>query len=235
MPNGQFNASWGATSTAANALSMQYTFQGTSGTAAGLYGTVSYTGSADSTASVIGLKGYGQQNAAHTVSNVYGVWGQVGTGAAGDFITNAYSVYATNTYGGSGAVTNGYGVYITSQSLATNHWGIYQAGATDTDYFAGYVQHDQIVQQKVGSAIASASTIAPTTPVVHITGTAAIATVTVPTQCGTSGYSCTVRLIPDGAFTTTTGGNISIASTAVVGRVLELTYDPATAKWYPSY
>jgi hypothetical protein len=42
-------------------------------------------------------------------------------------------------------------------------------------------------------------------------------------------------LIPTGIFTTTTAGNIALASTAVVNKALYMIYDPTTAKWYPSY
>ncbi len=87
----------------------------------------------------------------------------------------------------------------------------------------------------LGSNITSAGTIAPTTPVFHVSGTTAIATIAVPTACTTSGYSCQLTIIPDGLFSTTTTGNIAAASTAVVSRTLTMTYDSGTAKWYPSY
>lgn len=91
------------------------------------------------------------------------------------------------------------------------------------------------VAGKVGSSIASASTIAPASPIVHVTGTTAIATITAPTECASSGFGCQITLIPDGAFTTTTAGNIAIASTAVVSKAMVMTYDNGTSKWYPSY
>jgi hypothetical protein len=86
-----------------------------------------------------------------------------------------------------------------------------------------------------GTAIASAATIAPTAAVTHITGTTAIVTITVSSGCTVTGMACTIKLIPDGLWTTTAAGNIAIASTAVVSKVLEMTYDQTTAKWYPSY
>jgi hypothetical protein len=85
-----------------------------------------------------------------------------------------------------------------------------------------------------GAAIASASTIAPTNGVFHVTGTAAIDTITPPATCIT-GTACQITIIPDGIFTTTIAGNIALASTAVVNRTLTLTYDATTTKWYPSY
>jgi hypothetical protein len=80
------------------------------------------------------------------------------------------------------------------------------------------------------SVIASGATIAPTSPVHHISGTAAIGTITVPAGCAPT---CTIALIPDGIFTTTTGANISLASTAVVNKALIMVWDGT--KWNPSY
>jgi hypothetical protein len=81
--------------------------------------------------------------------------------------------------------------------------------------------------------IASATTIAPTTPIAFISGTTPIVTITAPSPISTNGGS--IILIPTGIFTTTTAGNIALASTAVVSRSLTMTYDPVTTKWYPSY
>jgi hypothetical protein len=81
--------------------------------------------------------------------------------------------------------------------------------------------------------IASAGTIAPTTRIVFISGTAAIATITAPAPIASGGGQIT--LIPTGIFTTTTAGNIALATTAVVNKALTMTYDATTTKWYPSY
>ncbi len=86
-----------------------------------------------------------------------------------------------------------------------------------------------------GASIASAATITPITGFVHITGTAAISTITPPTNCTVTGYACTVKLLPDAAWTTATGGNIALASTAIVNKPLTMTYDNTAALWYPSY
>lgn len=81
--------------------------------------------------------------------------------------------------------------------------------------------------------IASASTIAPTKLITLVSGTATVQEIT-PTHTilGTGGQ---ITLIPTGVFTTTTAGNIALASTAVVGRALIMTWDAGTGKWYPSY
>jgi hypothetical protein len=81
--------------------------------------------------------------------------------------------------------------------------------------------------------IASAATIAPVTPIVFISGTAAVATITAAAPISTGGG--TITLLPTGAFTWTTAGNIAVAGTAVVSRALNMTYDVTTTKWYPSY
>lgn len=92
---------------------------------------------------------------------------------------------------------------------------------------------DLIATQSAAPTIASAGTIAPTTRIAFVSGTAAIATITAPAPISATGGQIT--LIPTGAFTTTTAGNVAIASTAVVGKALAMTYDSGTAKWYPSY
>lgn len=82
--------------------------------------------------------------------------------------------------------------------------------------------------------LASATTIAPTADITHITGTTAINTITPPAPATAGGtYTGCIRLIPDGLWTTTTSGNIALASTAVVSKELEVCYDGT--KWYPSY
>lgn len=84
----------------------------------------------------------------------------------------------------------------------------------------------------VGAAIASTTTIAPTNAVHHITGTNAIATITVPAGFPDGGR---LVLIPDAAFTFTTAGNIAKTATGVVSEAMYLTYDRTAVKWYPSY
>ena len=80
--------------------------------------------------------------------------------------------------------------------------------------------------------IASATTIAPQNSIVFISGTTAVVTITVPSSMVGGG---SITLIPTGIFTTTTAGNIALASTAVVSKALIMTYDATTNKWYPSY
>jgi hypothetical protein len=81
--------------------------------------------------------------------------------------------------------------------------------------------------------IASSATIAPIANITFVSGTTTINTITAPVPLSTSGGQLT--LIPTGLFLTSVTGNIALASTAVVGKALIMTYDSTTAKWYPSY
>jgi len=83
-----------------------------------------------------------------------------------------------------------------------------------------------------GAAIASTTTIAPTNVAHHITGTNAIATITVPAGFPDGGR---LVLVPDAAFTFTTAGNIAKTATGVVSQSMYLIYDRTAAKWYESY
>ena len=92
---------------------------------------------------------------------------------------------------------------------------------------------DVLATSAAAPTIASAATIAPAKNITFISGVAAIDTITAPSPISTGGG--TITLIPTGIFTTTTAGNIALASTAVVSKALTMTYDVTTAKWYPSY
>jgi len=81
--------------------------------------------------------------------------------------------------------------------------------------------------------VASATSIIIQSPVTFVSGTTSIATIAAPGLTDTG--SAQITIIPTGLWSTTTAGNIALATTAVVNRALTLTYDSATAKWYPSY
>jgi hypothetical protein len=82
----------------------------------------------------------------------------------------------------------------------------------------------------VGSTvIASAATIAPTYRVTHISGVAAVSTITPP---WTPDFGGTLVFIADGAFSWGTGGNIQVAGSTSIGQMVFATYDPINAKWY---
>ena len=88
---------------------------------------------------------------------------------------------------------------------------------------------------QVAPTIASATTIAPTTSIVFVSGVAPVVTITPPTGIATTGGQIT--LIPKDTltFSTTTAGNIALATTAVQYKALIMTYDATSLKWYPSY
>jgi hypothetical protein len=81
----------------------------------------------------------------------------------------------------------------------------------------------------IGSVVSSASTITPTSLIFHVSGTTTISTINIPF----TGWTGQITIIPDGLFLTTTGGNIAIASSAIVNKALIMTFDGT--KWYPSY
>jgi hypothetical protein len=77
------------------------------------------------------------------------------------------------------------------------------------------------------NTVASASTITVNDPVTTVSGTTNISIINAPLA--------QITLIPTGLWITNTGGNIALASTAVVNKALTLSYDTSTSKWYPSY
>ena len=69
------------------------------------------------------------------VTNMFAVEAILGNYNATGAVTNAYGVFVPTPIL-TGSITNVYGLYI--EALAgTNKWGVYQAGATDSNYLAG--------------------------------------------------------------------------------------------------
>lgn len=124
-----------------------------------------------------------------------------------------------------GATNSGRIQFWTMKAGVLTNWGGWDK---DGDHITGRFQVEGL-----GAALASANTITPTNSVHHITGTTVIKTINV--SAAWAGFSTTLTLIPDAAFTTDATGNIAIASTAVVGKAMIMTYDGTTNKWYPSY
>jgi hypothetical protein len=81
-----------------------------------------------------------------------------------------------------------------------------------------------------GPAVTAASTIAPVYRAFDVVGTTAIVTITVPspTPAGTS-----IQILPRNAFTWTGAGNIGLAGTAVIGKIITFLWDGTY--WWPSY
>jgi hypothetical protein len=86
-----------------------------------------------------------------------------------------------------------------------------------------------LLYNRVGSVVASASSINPLSPLFHVSGTATINTIVVPY----TGFAGCIKIIPDGVWSTNITGNIALASTAVVNKKIEFCYDGSL--WYPSY
>lgn len=80
-----------------------------------------------------------------------------------------------------------------------------------------------------GANVTSAATITPTGPIFHVTAGNTISTINLPAI----GFTGSIYVIPDNLWSTTTSGNIALATTAVVGKCVIFTYDGT--KWYPSY
>ena len=92
----------------------------------------------------------------------------------------------------------------------------------------------------VGIPIASAAGVIaePTAYLTVVSGALAITLIPLPYP----EFSGTIAFRPTGAFTGATGGvatavnkPIGLAFTAVVGKILLLTYDPTSGLWYPNY
>ena len=104
---------------------------------------------------------------------------------------------------------------------------------TEQQVFELFRQPGGINMTMVGPTLASAATIAPTALITHVTGVAAIATITPPYP----EFTGVIFLIADGAWSWTAAGNITVASTTVAtaGKAYPFLYDKhlATPKWHP--
>lgn len=98
---------------------------------------------------------------------------------------------------------------------------------------AFYDKLPAIAFSNAAPTVASATSIIIQAPVTFVSGTTSIGTILAPGLTGSGG--CQITLIPTGLWSTTAAGNIALATTGVVSKALTLTYDSATAKWYPSY
>lgn len=86
------------------------------------------------------------------------------------------------------------------------------------------------------AAVASASTILPTGPLFHLTGTTSVTTVTQPIGCdATAVGACQFTVICDGVCTWAASGNIAVAAgTVVAGTMITFTWDAKNSKWVPN-
>ena len=80
-------------------------------------------------------------------------------------------------------------------------------------------------------SLVTATTISPTSDLVLISGTTAVATINPPFQ-GFSGVLFLVATDPAG-FATTTAGNIALVVSLTVSKVTAFVYSASKNKWYP--
>ena len=167
----------------------------------------------------------------------------VGYGAASamtsatDNICIGYTSGNAITTGGGNVIIGSYTGAAAPISLTGTNYVVLSDGAgtirTYYDASGNKVNYGVQATSAAAPTIASATTIAPTKAITFISGVTPIVTITAPSPISLGGGQIT--LIPTGIFTTTTAGNIALASTAVVSKALIMTYDVTTAKWYPSY
>lgn len=82
------------------------------------------------------------------------------------------------------------------------------------------------------STIAAAATIAPTSLITFLSGTTQVASITPPLD----GPHVLILIFTNASpGATLTSGNIALATTTVQNKALLMTYDPVSAKYYPSY
>jgi hypothetical protein len=157
-----------------------------------------------------------------------------GTGGAGTYTINQTQTVASTTITGTTAKSIDIGINGASGSVTNITLGSATSGATGTTLLNQNITYKGLVATAAAApTIASATTIAPTTPILFVSGTTNVVTITAPSPISLGGGQITI--IPTGIFATTTAGNIALASVAVVSKALIMTYDVTTAKWYPSY
>lgn len=152
----------------------------------------------------------------------------VNTVTNGNFITPASTLIASNLP----ELSENWGSCTSANELSLPR--IYmQTGDIANCINSQWVQVNNVSAHGVlatGVTIAAGTNAVSGTTMITDTGTAAMVTLTVPAGWGVG--QC-VQFVPGGAFTTTNAGNIRIASTAVVGKVLFECWD--SVKWDPSY
>jgi hypothetical protein len=173
-------------------------------------------------------------NATTTGTIVLGGAAQTGLITLGrSTVTHTLNIDAGATLSGNTKTIN-IGTSGVSGSITNINLGSAVSGAVGNTSIQNNLIYDKLIATGASApTVASATTITPTTQIVFVSGTTAIATITPPSPISAGGGQITI--IPTGVFTTTTAGNIALASTAVVNRALIMTYNAATNKWYPSY
>src|SRR5260370_3210531 len=108
----------------------------------------------------------------------------------------------------------------------------WQDEADGSVHFQSPVSVDKVLGGLQGPDIASAATIAPTALFHGVSGVAAIVTITNPPGFGARAHM--LFLNPTGLWTWTAAGNIAIAGSAVVNKLLVFMWDTVRSKYNPS-
>jgi hypothetical protein len=84
------------------------------------------------------------------------------------------------------------------------------------------------------TTVASAATITPggAGGFIHITGTATVTTITVPSGCTSTSIVCIYQMLPDNGFSVGTGGNIDVGETIPINTPTLITWDQNNGTWY---
>lgn len=149
------------------------------------------------------------------------------TQGAGAVYTGANGFHATSGGDFFGAAASLGGVWVTAQNAPAV--SLIFAANTKTDSTPTATFGSKFMHLAVGANVTSASTIAPTAGIFHVTGTTQITTISLPY----TGFTGCVRMIPDAAGSTATGGNIALGSTFVVSKIIDECFDGVA--WFPSY
>lgn len=120
------------------------------------------------------------------------------------------SAYTSGTVAVAMAATSGTSGSGTAAAISGQPINPSSTGATTPGPGAFTSLSNTLTQNGSVATVASATTIAPTTPLVIISGTAAIATITLPSGFTTGCFD----ILATGAWTTTTAGNIQATMTA---------------------
>ena len=220
--------------TASGAYALQINTTGNSNTASGAYALWSNTTGAYNTASGVDAlfnNTTGNNNTASGLnalySNTTGNYNTCLGASSGSAVTIGSNNVILGSYTGSSSPISAIGSNYVVLSGGDGNIRTYY------DSSGNQVTYGVLATSAAAPTIASATTIAPTKAITFISGVTPIVTITPPSPISLGGGQIT--LIPTGVFTTTTAGNIALASTSVVSKALIMTYDATTTKWYPSY
>lgn len=160
-----------------------------------------------------------------------GTGGQITDGAIAG--ANVATLSGTQTFTGNKTLNN---AIILSGSVDSTIVGATTAAAGTFTTETATEQLTTSINAGSRASIASASTITPVTPIILLTGSATVHTITPPTGCTTSGTDCELEVLTDasGPPAFANDANIIAGYTLSIDSTITIVYDPATSKWYPA-